>query len=117
MSNSSYPGPERLRARYCPMALPCLPMRILAARQSSSKGWFAPGHCPTRRTSTDWRTFTSDLLMRGTVKRSFDEIYEAMESVGAGLGFGSGRHSTQFSARGLVEDIDLLFDLMTQSLC
>ena len=60
--------------------------------------------------------FTSSLLMRGTAKRDFAAIYEDLESVGAGLSFGSGRHITQFSAQCLVEEVDLILDLLAQAL-
>lgn len=64
--------------------------------------------------------FTASLLMHGTQNgyngRDFDAIYEALESVGADLGFGSGRHTTSFSASSLVEDADLVFDMLAQSL-
>jgi zinc protease len=39
-----------------------------------------------------------------------------LEGVGAGLDFGGGRHATQFSGGALVEDIDLVLDLLAQSL-
>ena len=60
--------------------------------------------------------FTANLLMHGTQGRSFDAIYAGLESVGAGLGFGSGRHTTSFSASSLVEDADIIFDMLAQSL-
>ncbi|MCO5190962.1 MAG: insulinase family protein [Anaerolineae bacterium] len=60
--------------------------------------------------------FTAASLMRGTVTRSFDDIYEQLEAVGADLSFGSGRLLTSFSADALVEDIDLVLSLLADSL-
>jgi zinc protease len=60
--------------------------------------------------------FVANLLMYGTEKRTFDQIYEDLESVGAGLGFGGSRHTIQFSGGGLIEDLDLVLDLLAQSL-
>jgi zinc protease len=60
--------------------------------------------------------FTASCLMRGTEARDFQEIYDALESAGASLGFSSGTHSTGFSGRALVEDLPLLFDLLAESL-
>src|SRR3989304_9763372 len=34
--------------------------------------------------------FAASALMRGTAKRSFEQIYDALESVGATLGFSAG---------------------------
>jgi len=59
---------------------------------------------------------TSSSLMRGTEQRSFHEIYEALESVGASLGFGSGMHTTTFYAHGLAEDFGSLASLAAEAL-
>jgi len=61
--------------------------------------------------------FTADLLMRGTQKRTFDEINEALEAVGAGVSFGGARHTSGFSGHSLVEDLDLVLDIIAESLC
>jgi zinc protease len=60
--------------------------------------------------------FTASALMRGTQERDFQNIYESLESVGAGLGFSGGTHTTSFSGRALAEDLDLLFALLAQAL-
>ncbi len=60
--------------------------------------------------------FTAAALMRGAGRRSFQEIYNSLESAGAGLGFDGGTHTTGFSGRALVEDLDLLLDLLSDSL-
>ncbi len=60
--------------------------------------------------------FTGLSLMRGTARRSFQQIYDALESVGASLGFGAGVHSTSFSAHALAEDLPLLLDLLAETL-
>lgn len=60
--------------------------------------------------------FTALGLMRGTSKRSFNEIYEALESNAASLGFGGGTHTIGFNGRALAEDLPLLFDLLRESL-
>jgi zinc protease len=60
--------------------------------------------------------FTASSLMRGASQRSFQEIYEALEAVGASLGFDGGTHTTTFGGRTLVEDLDLLLHLLSDSL-
>jgi zinc protease len=54
--------------------------------------------------------------MRGTRSRTFDEIYNALESVGAGLGFNTGVHKSGFNGRSLAEDLPLLLDLLCEAL-
>jgi zinc protease len=61
-------------------------------------------------------SFTASALMRGTQEKDFQAIYESLESVGAGLGFSGGTHTTSFSGRALAEDLDMLFGLLSQAL-
>ncbi len=60
--------------------------------------------------------FTAHALMRGTQRRDFRQIYDSLESVGAGLGFSGATHTTGFSARALAEDLDLLLELLAEVL-
>jgi zinc protease len=60
--------------------------------------------------------FTSAALMRGTQKRDFHQIYNALEDVGANLGFSSSTHTTGFMGRSLAEDVPLLLDLIVEAL-
>jgi zinc protease len=54
--------------------------------------------------------------MRGTERRSYDEIYGRLEAVGASLGFDSGTHTTSFGGRSLVEDLPLLVETLAETL-
>jgi len=60
--------------------------------------------------------FTSGMLTRGTESRTFDQINETLESVGAHLGFHSGVHTVGFGGKALAEDLDLLLDIVTDCL-
>ena len=60
--------------------------------------------------------FTVSALMRGTNNRSFQEIFDALESVGASLGLGGATHTIGFNGKALVEDLDLLLDLLAEAL-
>jgi zinc protease len=60
--------------------------------------------------------FTSLGLMRGTSQRDFQQIFEALESVGASFGFNGGTHTTGFGGKALAEDLDLLFSILSESL-
>ena len=60
--------------------------------------------------------FTASSLMRGTARRDFQQIYDALETVGASLGFGGGTHNAEFSGRALAEDLDLLLELLADAL-
>ncbi len=60
--------------------------------------------------------FTASMLRRGTVNRSFADINETLEAVGASFGISSGRHITEFGGKCLREDLPLLLDIMTDVL-
>ncbi len=60
--------------------------------------------------------FTALGLMRGTERRDFQQIFDALESVGASLSFGAGAHNTGFSGRSLSEDIPLMLALLAEVL-
>lgn len=60
--------------------------------------------------------FCALALMRGTQTYDFQHIYDALESVGASLGFGAGMHTTSFSGRALAEDLPLLLGLLSESM-
>jgi zinc protease len=60
--------------------------------------------------------FTAAALMRGTARRSFQQVYEALEACGANLGFDSSTHTTRFYGRALAEDLDLVLELLAECL-
>jgi zinc protease len=60
--------------------------------------------------------FTALALMRGTQRRSFQQIFDALESVGAGLGIDGGTHTAGFSGRALAEDMNLLLEMLAEVL-
>lgn len=61
-------------------------------------------------------SFTAGMLMRGTETRTFGQINEALESVGAQLGFRGGVHTVSFGGKALAEDLDLLLAILSDTL-
>jgi zinc protease len=60
--------------------------------------------------------FVSSALMRGTQEKDFQALYDALESVGASLGFNSGVHNIGFSGRSLSEDLPLLLRIISETM-
>lgn len=60
--------------------------------------------------------FTASAMRRGTTKRTFAEINEAVESVAASVYVHAGRHTVGFGGKSLGEDFELLVELMTDNL-
>ena len=61
-------------------------------------------------------SFTAYTVRRGTTTRSFQEINELVESVGASVFVNGGRHLINFGGKSLAEDFDLLVDVLSDVL-
>jgi zinc protease len=59
--------------------------------------------------------FTAAALMRGTQRRTFAQIYEEIEVVGAEVSFGGGGHTTHFGAKSLAEELPLVLDILVEA--
>ncbi len=116
MPDSTYPGPENIYRKELDNGIVVLAYENFAAASVVVEGYLWAGALSEGREKAGLADFVAGMLMRGTERRSFDEIYEALESVGAGLDFSAGRHTSDFSAGGLAEDLDLILDLLAESL-
>lgn len=115
-SASTLPGPEDITRVQLPNGIV-----ILGRMSDSSPSVVISGHLPAGSLldpdeKLGLADFTASALMRGTAQRDFQQIYDALESVGASLGFDSGTHTVSFSAKALVEDLDLVLALLSESL-
>ena len=117
MPNETYPGPQDIHRRVLENGITVLVYENFAVASVVVEGYVRAGALSEGRERAGLADFVAGTLMRGTRARTFDEIYEALESVGASLDFGAGRHVSDFSAGGLAEDLDLLLDLLSESLC
>jgi len=61
-------------------------------------------------------TFTALALLRGSKKRTFQKIFDNLESTGASLSFSAGGHTAGFTGRALAEDLPLLLDILADCL-
>ena len=60
--------------------------------------------------------FTSHMVMRGTGRRTFAQIYEEIEAVGATVDVSSSINVTSFGAKSLAEDLPLVADILADVL-
>ncbi|MBN1639909.1 MAG: insulinase family protein [Anaerolineae bacterium] len=79
-------------------------------------GWLWAGSIDVAREQAGLANLVAGLLMRGTAKRTFAQINDAIESVGAAMSVGSGGHTTRFTVKCLSEDLALLLDILTDCL-
>ena len=117
MTTNSYPGPETIRRHVLDNGITVLIYENMNSETVSMEGVVRAGSVIEPRERAGLADFTADLLMRGTQKRTFDEINEALEAVGAGVSFGGARHTSGFSSHSLVEDLDLVLDIIAESFC
>ena len=60
--------------------------------------------------------FVATTLMRGTANRTFSEIYDELESMGASLGVSPGAHTAGFGGKSLADDLPHLLALLADVL-
>lgn len=116
MPNPTYPGPDTIQRHQLPNGIVVLIYENFASQTVVIDGILRVGSLNESRAQAGLADFTASLLLYGTQTRDFDSIHEALEAVGADLDFTSGRHATSFSASSLVEDLDLVLELLAQSL-
>lgn len=116
MPNLTYPGSDTIHRHVLPNGLVVLAYENFASQSVIINGLVRAGAIVESPDMAGLASFTADLLLRGTQARDFAQIYESLESVGASLDVSAGRHVTEFSAHCLVEDVDLILELLTQSL-
>jgi zinc protease len=116
MPDMTYPGPETIHRQVLENGITVLVYENDAAASVVVEGSIRAGAIVDNPAQAGLASITADMLMRGTETRGFDEIYEELESVGANLHLGSGRHVTDFSTRSLTEDLDLVLELLADSI-
>lgn len=116
MPDLTYPGPDNIHRRRLPNGITVLVYENFASQSVVIEGVVRAGALVEPRSTAGLANLTAALLMRGAAERSFEKIYEALEAVGASLAFSAGRHATEFSGRGLVEDLPLMLALLAESL-
>ena len=79
-------------------------------------GYHAAGSILETRDTAGLASLTADALNRGTPSRSFLEFSEALDDVGASLGFHADTEHAAFGGRALAEDLELLLTLATDNL-
>ena len=113
---NSLPGPNDIYREVLPNGITVLARSNFNSPSVVVSGFFGAGALFDPDEKLGLAEYTVLSLMRGTRKRSFDEIYNALESIGAGLGFNTGVHKSGFNGRSLAEDLPLLLDLLCEAL-
>ncbi len=113
---SALPGPHDIHREVLPNGIVVLTRANFNSPSVVVSGYFDAGALFDLDEKLGLADFVTSALMRGTRKRTFDQIYNELESIGASLGFNTGVHKSGFNGRSLVEDLPLLLDLFSESL-
>ena len=113
---NSLPGPDDIYREVLPNGVTVLTRSNFNSPSVVISGYFEAGALFDPDEKLGLAEYTTIALMRGTQTRTFDEIYHALESVGASLGFNTGVHKSGFNGRSLSEDLPLLLNLLSEAL-
>jgi len=113
---NSLPGPDDIYREVLPNGITVLTRSNFNSPSVVMAGYFEAGALFDPDEKLGLAEYTVLSLMRGTKNRTFDEIYHALESVGAGLVFNTGVHKSGFNGRSLAEDLPLLLELFSEAL-
>jgi zinc protease len=112
----SIPGPENITRRELPNGIVVLVRENHASPAVVVRGYLCVGAHDERPEQAGLASFAADALMRGAEGRTFDQIYETLESVGATVGTNGGTHTTGFGSKSLAEDLPLALDILVDVL-
>ncbi len=113
---SSLPGPDDILRVELPNGMVVLARENFTSPAVVLNGSLRAGSLDESRQRAGLARFTAAALMRGTESRTFGEIYEQIESLGARLGMGGGTHTSSFGGKALAEDLDTLLGLAADAL-
>ena len=114
--SSSYPSPETISRVELANGITLLCYETHGSPSVVISGYLWAGALLEPRAKAGRSYLTAAMLMRGTESRSFGQINDALESVGAQLGIGGGTHQVSFGGKALAEDLDLLLSLLADCL-
>ncbi len=113
---SALPGPDDVLRVTLPNGITVLARENWSAPSIVVEGYLLAGNLDEPADLPGLASFTTGMLTRGTRRRSFTEINETVESVGASVGFATDRHIISFSTKSLAEDLDLVLDVLADEL-
>lgn len=115
-TNSPMPSPETIIRTELPNGITVLVFENHSSPSVVLSGYLWAGSVSETPQQAGLASFVAGMLMRGTETRTFRQIHEALESVGAQLGFSCGVHTVSFGGKALAEDVHLLLDILADSL-
>lgn len=116
MDSHSLPGPDDIIRCILPNGIVVLVRPNPGSLSVVISGYLNAGAVSEPDDKLGLSGFTALALMRGTAKRDFQQIYEALESNGASMGIDGGTHTSGFYGHALAEDLDLLTGTLAETI-
>ncbi len=112
----SIPGTENITRHELPNGIVVLVCENHSNPSVVISGYLSVGAYDELCEQAGLATFTASALMRGTAHRTFGQVYEELESVGASVGVGAGTYTTGFATKSLVEDLPRVLAILADVL-
>lgn len=112
----SLPGPENIVRQEFSNGIVALARANFTSPSVVIEGLIQAGSVDEPAEKAGLAAFAAEMLTRGTTTRTFTQINEAVESVGASLWVDGGLHMTSFGAKCLVEDLPLILEILADVL-
>ena len=112
----SLPGPDTIQRTQLANGLVVLARESFSSPSVVLSGYLLAGGLHEREAQAGLANLTASSLMRGTRRRSFQQIYESIESIGASLSFSAGKHTTSFQGKSLAEDLEHVLGILAEAL-
>ncbi len=110
------PGPETVLRRVLPNGITVLVRENFTSSSVVISGYMHVGSLDEKPEQAGLAYLTAQGLMRGTASRSFQDIFETVESIGAQIAFVGRTHTTRVFGKALAEDLPLLLDVIADVL-
>ncbi len=113
---TSIPGPQDIFRREFPNGMIVLVRENFSSPSVVVDGLLRVGGVDDPAEQAGLASFTAACLMRGTDRRTFQQIYEEIESIGASVDVSGGLNTTGFGAKSLAEDLPIVIDILADVL-
>lgn len=112
----SLPGPDSILRRELENGIVVLARENFASPSVVISGFLVAGSLGETHQDAGLAYLTAQALMRGTKERSFNQIFESIESIGARLSLGASTHTTFMQGKALAEDLQVILSLLSEVL-
>lgn len=110
------PGPETVTDEMLPNGMRALVRENHASPSVVIDGLLHGGALLEPSDAPGTAGFAVSMLDRGTESRTFEELSDELEAVGAEISFGAGRHTTRFNAKCMAEDLGDVLETLAEML-